>query len=81
MQSWEIKQICHDEGYQEGLLEGLQEGRQEGLLEGQMKGRDDALSAIIQRKKATGMTPEEIASLLGEDIDLIVRLYNAMTTQ
>ena len=82
MQSWEIKQICHDEGYQEGLQQGLeqglQQGIQQGLEQGLEQGHNDTLAAIVQKKKALGMNPEEIAAWMEEDIDLITKLYNTI---
>lgn len=48
MQSWEIKQICHDEGYSEGYDEGYGNGYDNGYGNGYDNGASQKLIEDVE---------------------------------
>ena len=61
-------------GIQEGRQEGMQEGRQEGMQEGRQQGRESTTKEYTCRMLSHGMSPAEIADLLGEDRQMIDKI-------
>jgi hypothetical protein len=53
---------------------GKQEGRQEGKKEGKQEGREEAIMMVAKRMKEKGKTNEEIADLMGLEIEVIERI-------
>ena len=63
-----------EEGRQKGIQEGRQEGMQEGLEEGRQQGRESTTKEYTCRMLSHGMSPAEIADLLGEDRQMIDKI-------
>ena len=65
-----------EEGIQKGLEEGIQKGREEGiqkgLEEGIQKGREEMIRTLLAHG---AMTPEQIASMFGIDLELILKVH------
>jgi predicted transposase YdaD len=53
---------------------GKQEGKREGKREGRQEGREEAIMMVAKRMKEKGKTNEEIADLMGLDIEVIERI-------
>ena len=51
-----------------GMREGREEGREEGRKEGRKEGYREALVSIVIKKLQKGMSAEEIADFLEEDV-------------
>lgn len=62
------------EGRQEGMQEGMQRGMREGLEEGRQQGRESTTKEYTCRMLSHGMSPAEIADLLGEDRQMIDKI-------
>lgn len=54
------------------------EGKQEGKLEGQSEGEVKVLAGIIRRKRAKGMSVDDIAEDLGFDTDYVMKIVALM---
>ena len=64
----EFNQKKHDKNmWQEGYSEGRESGYSEGRESGYSEGREGLIVMMIKR----GKTPEEIADLIGEDVEVI----------
>ena len=63
MQAWEERYYDREEARQEGREEGLAEGREEGRL--------SKLRELVEKKLEKGMTLEEIADMLEEDLETV----------
>ena len=69
-----------EEGRKEGREEGRKEGREEGRKEGRKEGYREALVSIVIKKLQKGMSAEEIADFLEEDVLTIQRIYDIANT-
>ena len=69
-----------EEGRKEGREEGRREGRKEGREEGRKEGYREALVSIVIKKLQKGMSAEEIADFLEEDVLTIQRIYDIANT-
>lgn len=69
-----------EEGRKEGREEGRKEGRKEGREEGRKEGYREALVSIVIKKLQKGMSAEEIADFLEEDVLTIQRIYDIANT-
>ena len=67
-------------GIREGREEGRKEGRKEGREEGRKEGYREALVSIVIKKLQKGMSAEEIADFLEEDVLTIQRIYDIANT-
>ena len=67
-------------GIREGREEGRKEGREEGRKEGRKEGYREALVSIVIKKLQKGMSAEEIADFLEEDVLTIQRIYDIANT-
>ncbi len=63
MQAWEERYYDREEARQKGREEGRAEGREEGRL--------SKLRELVEKKLAKGMTLEEIADMLEEDLETV----------
>ena len=63
-----------------GMREGREEGREEGRKEGRKEGYREALVSIVIKKLQKGMSAEEIADFLEEDVLTIQRIYDIANT-
>ena len=63
-----------------GMREGREEGREEGRKEGRKEGYREALVSIVIKKMQKGMSAEEIADFLEEDVLTIQRIYDIANT-
>ena len=63
-----------------GMREGREEGRKEGRKEGREEGYREALVSIVIKKLQKGMSAEEIADFLEEDVLTIQRIYDIANT-
>lgn len=63
-----------------GIREGREEGRKEGREEGRKEGYREALVSIVIKKLQKGMSAEEIADFLEEDVLTIQRIYDIANT-
>lgn len=63
MQAWEERYYDREEARQEGREEGRAEGREEGRL--------SKLRELVEKKLEKGMTLEEIADMLEEDLETV----------
>ena len=63
-----------------GMREGREEGREEGRKEGRKEGYREALVSIVIKKLQGGMSAEEIADFLEEDVLTIQRGYDIANT-
>ena len=63
MQAWEERYYDREEARQKGREEGRAEGREEGRL--------SKLRELVKKKLAKGMTLEEIADMLEEDLETV----------
>lgn len=63
-----------------GMREGREEGRKEGREEGRKEGYREALVSIVIKKLQKGMSAEEIADFLEEDVLTIQRIYDIANT-
>ena len=63
-----------------GMREGREEGRKEGHEEGRKEGYREALVSIVIKKLQKGMSAEEIADFLEEDVLTIQRIYDIANT-
>lgn len=70
----EIINSYERKGREIGKQEGRQEGRQEGKQEGKQEGREEAIMMVAKRMKEKGKTNEEIADLMGLEIEMIDRI-------
>ena len=59
---------------------GIREGREEGRKEGRKEGYREALVSIVIKKLQKGMSAEEIADFLEEDVLTIQRIYDIANT-
>ena len=65
-----------EEGIQKGLEEGIQKGREEGIQKGREEGIQKGREEMIRTLLAHGaMTPEQIASMFGIDLELILKVH------
>ena len=53
------------EGYEEGLAEGERTGIEKGRAEGEKTGAEKEKQSIIKKMRASGMSEEQIAQILG----------------
>lgn len=67
-------------GMREGREEGRKEGHEEGRKEGRKEGYREALVSIVIKKLQKGMSAEEIADFLEEDVLTIQRIYDIANT-
>ena len=72
----EFNQKKHDknmwqEGYSEGRESGYSEGHESGYSEGRESGYSEGREGLIVMMIKRGKTPEEIADLIGEDVEVI----------
>lgn len=61
------KELGLEQGLQQGLEQGLQQGLQQGLSQGHQQGSELKLKEITERMLNRGMSPDEIADMIGED--------------
>lgn len=59
-------------GREEGIKEGIKEGREQGVKEGE----HNTLREVVKRLNSQGVKEEEIQSLLGYEMSLIIELLN-----
>ena len=52
-------------GYEEGLAEGERTGIEKGRAEGEKTGAEKEKQSIIKKMRASGMSEEQIAQILG----------------
>ena len=62
----------------EGRTEGEAIGEARGEARGRAMGELRKVISLVRKKAAKDMLPEEIADMLEEDMELIVRIYNAL---
>ena len=55
------------EGIKQGIKEGVKQGKQQGIKQGIQQGQDEIILNMSQK----GLTPSEISSFTGIDIDYI----------
>ena len=70
----------YEEGYNAGCIKGHDEGFKEGREEGRKEGYREALVSIVIKKLQKGMSAEEIADFLEEDVLTIQRIYDIAKT-
>ena len=49
-----------------------------GKAEGKAEGKADYLASVVRQNKAKGRTAAEIAEFLGEDLDIVVAIYDSI---
>ena len=59
------------QGLEQGLEQGLQQGLEQGLEQGLQQGSELKLKEITEKMLNRGMSPHEIADMIGEDPDSI----------
>ena len=64
-------EIGRRDGIEIGRQDGIEIGRQAGMLDGIKTGEKNVLKRLIKKRLSKGMTPEEIADDLDEDVSLI----------
>ena len=64
-------EIGRRDGIEIGRQDGIEIGRQAGMLDGIKTGEKNVLKRLIKKRLSKGMTPEEIADDLDEDVALI----------
>ena len=64
-------EIGRRDGIEIGRQDGIEIGRQAGMLDGIKTGERNVLKRLIKKRLSKGMTPEEIADDLDEDVSLI----------
>lgn len=62
-------------GLEEGLQKGMEEGMHKGMEEGILKGKKESLSNTIKHMQSKGLSLENIAELIGEDINDIKEFF------
>ena len=62
------------EAIEEGIAEGRAIGLEQGLAEGMAEGSRTKAEEIAKNLKAKGMSDEEIASIVGLDIEIVSSL-------
>lgn len=58
-----------------GMQKGIQKGLQKGMEEGLQKGKKESLSNTVKHMKSKGLSLENIAELIGEDINDIKEFF------
>ena len=64
-------EIGRRDGIEIGRQDGIEIGRQAGMLDGIKTGEKNVLKRLIKKRLSKGMTAEEIADDLDEDVSLI----------
>ena len=64
-------EIGRRDGIEIGRQDGIEIGRQAGMLDGIKTGEKNVLKRLIKKRLSKGMTAEEIAADLDEDVSLI----------
>ena len=70
----------HNSFMKSAKIIGIREGREEGRKEGRKEGYREALVSIVIKKLQKGMSAEEIADFLEEDVLTIQRIYDIANT-
>lgn len=70
----------HNSFMKSAKIIGMREGREEGRKEGRKEGYREALVSIVIKKLQKGMSAEEIADFLEEDVLTIQRIYDIANT-
>lgn len=70
----------HNSFMKSAKIIGMREGREEGRKEGREEGYREALVSIVIKKLQKGMSAEEIADFLEEDVLTIQRIYDIANT-
>ena len=70
----------HNSFMKSAKIIGIREGREEGRKEGRKEGYREALVSIVIKKLQKGMSAEEIADFLEEDVLTIQRIYAIANT-
>lgn len=60
------------------IEDGRSEGREEGRITGKAEGEYQKLISLVQKKVVKNMTPEEIADLFEEDLNIVQNIYKAI---
>ena len=70
----------HNSFMKSAKIIGIREGREEGRKEGRKEGYREALVSFVIKKWQKGMSAEEIADFLEEDVLTIQRIYDIANT-
>ncbi len=65
-----------EDAMEEGMMKGMTKGLQMGLQKGIQKGELLYMITQVLKKYSKGLSPEETADMLEEDLSLIQKIYS-----